>query len=130
MGDNHKIPIVSDSSINEYIQLKPTERQKMFDDYTVHFEPVIDMRLKSSFLGMLYTDKTGCDKQTLLFFNFDAIYLKQECIEPTEQNKSDLLAQDVAIVRSSDRIQSEEYADLYTTMYTYVYAYDRQGDRF
>lgn len=34
----------------------------MFDDYRVYFEPVIDMRLKNSFMCMIYTDKTGKNK--------------------------------------------------------------------
>ena len=75
----------------------------MFDDYKVYFEPVIDMRHRNSFLCMIYTDKTGKTKQTLIFFNFDLVYLKQECIEPAEHNKADLHAQDVEIVRTSDR---------------------------
>jgi hypothetical protein len=41
-----------------------------------------------------------------------------------------LYAQDVAIVRTSDRIQSREQPDVYFTKYQYIYAYDRQGDRF
>lgn len=90
----------------------------------MHFEPVVDARQKSSFMAMLYTDKTGCDSQTLLFFNFDAVYIKQECVEPTDENKSDLYAQDVAIVRTSDRIKAEG-KDTYYTMYHYIYAYDR-----
>ena len=84
MDDDYKIEIVSDWLISDFIQLKDGLKQKLFDDYRVHFEPVVDMRHKSSFIAMLYTDKTGCDSQTLLFFNFDAVYIKQECVEPTD----------------------------------------------
>jgi hypothetical protein len=84
MDDDNKIEIVTDQLISEFIILNDNAKKKLLDDYHVHFEPVVDMRHKSSFIAMLYTDKTGCDGQTLLFFNFDAIYVKQECVEPTD----------------------------------------------
>jgi hypothetical protein len=45
-------------------------------------------------------------------------------VEPSDENKRDLYAQDVAIVRTSDRIRAEG-KDTYFTMYHYIYAYDR-----
>lgn len=66
--------------------------QKMIKTYIVHFEPVIDMRYKSPFIVMIYTDSSGVDNQTMLFFNFDEEYIIQQCIEPTQDCKKDLYA--------------------------------------
>ena len=64
----------------------------MIKTYIVHFEPVIDMRYKSPFIVMIYTDSSGVDNQTMLFFNFDEEYIIQQCIEPTQDCKKDLYA--------------------------------------
>lgn len=59
---------------------------------------------------MIYTDSTGTDSQNFIFLNFDGCkdkewYIKQESIEPLNENKKELYAQDIAILRSSDRFQ-------------------------
>ena len=61
MDVDNQIEIVSDWLICDFILMKDGLLKQTFDDYNVHFEPVVDARQKSSFVAMLYTDKTGCD---------------------------------------------------------------------
>jgi hypothetical protein len=42
--------------IKDFANIKKSEKEKMFNNYQVHFEPVIDMRYENPFIVMLYTD--------------------------------------------------------------------------
>ena len=125
--------------IQSFVDMKKSKRFKDFGNYHIHFEGIIDMRQESPFLVMIYTDATGTDNQNFICLNFDGSkesdgksikdewYILQECIEPINENKKELYAQDVAILRSSDRYEYKLERGEYTTFitkYQYIFAFD------
>ena len=126
-------------TIEEFLGMKKSIRQNFYGNYVIHFEGIIDMRYESPFLVMIYTDSTGTNNQNFILLNFDGSkqkdgktvkdewYILQECIEPNNENKKELYAQDIAILRSSDRYECKCDQVGYTsfvTKYQYIYAFD------